>query len=101
MARPLGIVRLALKVAAAEQPGTIRDLAVRAQVGYATANFTVKNMAQKGDLVPVGKREVSWRAAPVQVYGVNPFPESGPVPQNPPRPRPDAELQQILLRVWR
>ncbi len=101
MARPLGIVRLALKVAAAEQPGTIRDLAARAQVGYATANFTVKNMAQKGDLVPVGKREVPWRAAPVQVYGVNPFPGTSPARQQSPSPRPDAELQHMLLRAWR
>lgn len=99
MARPFGIVRLALKLAAAEQPGTIRDLAARAQVGYATAHFTIKNMAQKGELVSIGKREVPWRPAPVQVYAVATWPEAPTsAPQN---VRPDAELQQIMLRAWR
>lgn len=98
MARPLGSVRLALKLAAAEQPGTIRDLAARAQVGYAQAHFTVKNMAQKGELVVVGRRDVPWRPAPVQVYA----PASWPCAARPAStPRPDAELQNTLLAVWR
>ena len=100
MARPLGIVRLALKLAAAEEPGTVRDLAERTQVGFAAAHCTVKNMARQGELVVVGLRDVPWRATPVQVYGIGQQPGEA-VSKQVPSHRPAVELQQVLQRMWR
>ena len=101
MARAPGEIRLALRVAAAEQPGCIRELATRAQVGFEAAQRTVENMERAGDLVSVGTKEVPWRRAPAKVYGV---PASPPcrMARAPVASRsPDAELQQELLRLWR
>lgn len=57
--RPQGEIRRALADAAeqlAEEKGgaTWRDLAETAQVGYAKARMTVKDMARAGDLEPIG-----------------------------------------------
>ncbi len=98
--RPLGIVRLALRLAAAAEPGTVRDLAERTQVGFAAAHCTVKNMARQGELVVVGLREVPWRTTPVQVYGIGQQPREA-VSKQVPSHRPAFELQQVLQRMWR
>ena len=101
MAREVGEIRRALKLAAAEQPGCVRELAQRANVGYEAAQRTVENMRRAGQLAEVDTKPVPWRRAPVKVYGV----ASDPVPR-PARPSiaarsPDAELQIELMRLWR
>lgn len=58
--RPTGELALAL-LDAASQPGTIRDLAARAQVGRAAADYTASRLIARGALVlltPAGKRPV-------------------------------------------
>lgn len=101
MMERVGEVRLALRVAAADGPGCIRELAERAQVGYAAAQRTVENMVRAGELVAVGSKPVPWRRAEAKVYG--------PPREAAPRGRresigarsPDAELQMQLMRIWR
>ena len=101
MARAPGEIRLALRVAAAEQPGCIRELAQRAQVGFAAAQRTVENMERAGDLVSVGTKDVPWRRAPAKVYAVSSAPSVRMARPSVASRSPDAELQQDLLRLWR
>ncbi len=95
MARPRGEVRLALKLAAAEEPGTARDLAARAQVGFAAARFTIRNMVASGELAPVRRLEVPWRCAPIRVYAV-----AQPRTEAPPADCGEA-LQRVISAAWR
>ena len=53
MGRPLGEISLALLSAAQARPGTVRDLAQRACVGYDTARFKAKDLVRMGALQPV------------------------------------------------
>jgi hypothetical protein len=101
MARAPGEIRLALRVAAAEKPGCIRELAQRAQVAYSAAESTVKNMTRAGDLVAVGTKDVPWRRAPANVYAVPSEPSVRMARPSVASRSPDAELQQDLLRLWR
>jgi hypothetical protein len=48
--RPLGDTSQALR-AAAVQPGTVRDLCARAQVGMGVGRYTASRMVQRGELV--------------------------------------------------
>jgi hypothetical protein len=96
----VGEVRLALKVAAASQPGCVRELAERAQVGYAVAQRTVENMVRAGELVSIGTKDVPWRRAAVNIYAHTGEPRR-PGPRVPIAARsPDAELQRDLMRLW-
>ncbi|MFM2059395.1 MAG: hypothetical protein RLY71_3780 [Pseudomonadota bacterium] len=57
MSRPrgtFGVVAQALLNAARQQPGTVRQLACRAQVGYATARYAASRLQALGALVPQG-----------------------------------------------
>lgn len=49
--RPPGEISIALLTEAREAPGTVRDLAERAQVGYAAARYTASRLVQRGELV--------------------------------------------------
>jgi hypothetical protein len=51
--RPLGEISMALHEAAASSPGSVRDLAYRAQVGYDAARYTASRMVDRGELVIV------------------------------------------------
>jgi hypothetical protein len=54
MTRPHGTygdVALALRSAALAGPGTVRDLAQRAQVGYSAARYTASRLCSRGELV--------------------------------------------------
>ena len=50
--RPRGEIAQALHCAAA-QPGTVRQLCERAQVGYVVGQYTACRMVQRGELHPV------------------------------------------------
>lgn len=53
MTRPTGSfgeIRHALARAASEAPGTVRDIAARAQVAFASARYTASRMLDEGDL---------------------------------------------------
>lgn len=82
--RPMGPIAKAMRQAAAQKPGSVRELAQRAQVGYAAACYTATRMVQRGELVPVTtSRPVVLQAA-------------GDVPPDPPA-APAAEGQ---VRWW-
>jgi hypothetical protein len=49
---------------AAQTPGTVRDLAGRAQVGYATARYTVSRLVDRGELVVHAAGRPAVLAAP-------------------------------------
>ena len=68
-----GEVGLALLNAARERPGTLRDLAQRACVGYDAARDTVRNMARSKVLRVVEAKRVDYRNRLVHVYEVNPM----------------------------
>jgi hypothetical protein len=51
MTRPRGEIRLALYSAATAAPGPVRELAARAQVGYAAAQYTATRMLRDRELV--------------------------------------------------
>ena len=63
---------MALLDAAREQPGTLRDLAQRACVGYDAARDTVRNMARSKVLRVVESNRVEYRNRLVHVYEVAP-----------------------------
>jgi len=50
MARPMGDIAMAMR-SAAVQCGTVRQLAERAQVGYAHARYTASRLVDRGELV--------------------------------------------------
>ena len=54
--RPIGDVARAMRQAAEGGPGTVRDLACRAQVGYGLARCTATRLVQRGDLVVVSEQ---------------------------------------------
>lgn len=66
--RPAGTyggVALALRHAATQGPGTVRALAQRAQVGYATARYTASRLCERGELVVLdGQARPAVLAAP-------------------------------------
>lgn len=51
MARPTGDIALAMCSAALKGPATVRELAARAQVGYASARYTASRLVDRGSLV--------------------------------------------------
>lgn len=53
--RPIGDIARAMRQAAEVGPGTVRDLACRAQVGYGLARCTATRLVQRGDLVVVSE----------------------------------------------
>jgi hypothetical protein len=55
MARPTGEIALALLAAARIRPGTVLELAQRAQVGAAYARYTCSRLQSAGRLVPITK----------------------------------------------
>jgi hypothetical protein len=60
-----GDVAAALLQAAQTLPGTVRDLAGRAQVGYATARYTVSRLVDRGELVVHAAGRPAVLAAPL------------------------------------
>lgn len=68
----LGEVGLALLTAARERPGTLRDLAQRANVGYQSARDNVPKLARRGVLRVVESKRVEYRNRLVHVYEVAP-----------------------------
>lgn len=54
--RPVGEIARAMRQAAEKGPGTVRDLAQRAQVGYAVAATTATRLVQRGQLVVVNEQ---------------------------------------------
>lgn len=62
--RPHGDVRLALFRAAEEAPGTVRQLAERAHVGYAVARTTASRMLDCDELVVVEQGRPAVLATP-------------------------------------
>ena len=62
-----GDIALALMNAAQQQPGTLRELAQRSQVGYGSARDTVRNLARSKVLRVVESRRVDYRNRLVHV----------------------------------
>lgn len=69
-----GEVAQALLDAATAGPAAVRDLAVRAQVGYSTARVTCSRLVDRGELVAVdgGVRPAVLARAPAPVAVVSP-----------------------------
>jgi hypothetical protein len=64
MARPQGPVCAALLDAAERAPGTVNDLAARAQVGFAVARYSVSRLVQRRELVIIESRRPAVLARP-------------------------------------
>jgi len=64
--RPFGDVSLALLSAAAQGPGTVRELAQRAQVGFGVARVKVSHLVRAGTLVPLTDERPRTLALPVE-----------------------------------
>lgn len=62
--RPVGDISMAMCKAAEIGPGTVRDLACRAQVGYGLARCTATRLVQRGDLMVVGAQRPMVLAVP-------------------------------------
>lgn len=62
--RPRGDITAALVCAAARGPGAVRELAARAQVGYAVARYTASRMVTRGELVVVNDTRPQQLAVP-------------------------------------
>lgn len=63
--RPMGEISRAMMDAAAERPGTVRELAARTQVGYDAARYTATRLVDRGQLVRVSdERPVVLALAP-------------------------------------
>lgn len=54
--RPLGDIAQALIEAAGQKPGTVAELAARAQVGRAPARMTCSRLVTRGQLVVVNRK---------------------------------------------
>lgn len=68
--RPLGEISRVMLCMAAEQPGTVRDLAERAQVGYDAARYTATRLVERGHLVRLAdERPAVLGVAPPQAPG--------------------------------
>jgi len=64
LGRPLGDIAQALIKAASQKPGTVADLAARAQVGRAPARMTCSRLVTRGQLIVVNrKRPIELQAA--------------------------------------
>ncbi len=89
--RPRGEIAQALLKAAAE-PGTVKQIAARALVGRAAAEYTASRLLAQGLLVAVGetRREGPGRPAAV-VQAIAP----GQAPE-----RVGADLQGLLRSAW-
>ena len=75
--RPRGEISQALLQAARQGgPGTMRDLARRACVGFDAARYTVITMAQRGELKVVGTDRIEYAGMPypklVRIYEAAP-----------------------------
>jgi hypothetical protein len=69
-----GEVAEALRTAAAQAPGTVRDLAQRACVGYDVARYTASRLVDAGTLVvQVPQRPAVLAAAPAGATGAEPL----------------------------
>jgi hypothetical protein len=71
--RPAGEIRHALLKAATELATpecapTLREIATKAQVGFESAMYTVKNMTRAGELEVAGAKRVEYRNRPVATY---------------------------------
>lgn len=65
--RPLGEISRVMLDMAAQQPGTVRELAERAQVGYDAARYTATRLVERGQLVRVAdERPAVLGVAPPQ-----------------------------------
>mgnify|MGYP001324060072 CR=1 FL=1 len=62
--RPVGDIARAIRQAAEAGPGTVRDLAGRAQVGYGLARCTATRLVQRGELVVVSDERPMVLAVP-------------------------------------
>jgi len=78
--RPRGEIRQAIAAAAEQGPGTWRDFAERARVGYEAAQRTVENMARAGQLVPAGTAKRAHSNHWMCLYEAR-VPEGDDVPQ--------------------
>lgn len=67
--RPRGDITAALVGAAARGPGPVRELAARAQVGYAAACYTASRMVKRGELVVVSAARPRLLAVPQMPAG--------------------------------
>lgn len=73
MARPMGEIALVLR-SAAVQPGTVRQLAERAQVGYDSARYTASRLIDRGELVVL-----DGNARPAVLVAADAAPAAAPV----------------------
>ena len=99
--RPTGEVRQALLQAAQQGPGTLRQLAQRAQVGWDAARHTVPNMSRAGILRKVGEERVEYRNRLVHVYEA--VPDAPPLPDLQPTPGWDDPVfydLQNIFQAW-
>ena len=89
--RPTGELNQALAAAARDKPGTVCELAARAQVGQAVARYTASRMAMRGELVPVGTVRPPGVGRPAVVYGM---------PQATPDAPPGPDALHLALLGW-
>lgn len=92
--RPYGELQQAIARAAAAAPGTARDLATRAQVGYGAARYTVARMVARGELVELGRQLRDGSTRPAGVFGPPPA-------DRPASPPADGAGLALLLSAWR
>lgn len=96
--RPTGEIHQALLAAAEQGPGTMRDLARRAQVGFDAATHTVKYMARCGALKVVDATHVSYCNRLVNVYEL--VPDAPALPEQQPTPGWDDPVFYDLQNIW-
>lgn len=94
--RPGGEIRQALLCAAQQGPGTLRQLAQRAQVGFDAARDTVGNMSRSGVLRKVGVERVEYVNRLVHVYEAVP----SKAPARDDAPDPVYYELQTFLQTW-
>lgn len=75
MARPPGDVRMAIIQALAHGPCTLRDIAQRANVGYAAARSTVQNAVRSGELQICGQEKRAHAKRWLAIYELAEPPE--------------------------
>lgn len=95
--RPAGEVRVALfracsQLATPDRSPTLREMAMRACVGFDAARSTVRDMARAGQIRQVRERRVDYRNRPVAEYA-----PTAPVPI---AVQPDDVDLSSVLRVW-
>ena len=100
--RPTGEIHKAMLAAASQGPGTMRDLARRAQVGFDAATHTVKYMAKCGALKVVDATHVDYCNRLVNVYEL--VPDAPALPEQQPTPGWDNPVfydLQNFFRDWK